>query len=158
MEKISETPEKKVSPEFRKRLLELIDDEGCSRSEFASLVGVSSALISRATLYGILPNLHSLIKIADYSKVSLEYLVGKTDQNEFCAAEKPTTFHVRLKELTEENETKFSVIAHKMPFARNLFQEWIKRGTIPILDNLFALAEYFKVSPDYLLGRTDYKD
>ena len=36
MEKISETPKKKVSPEFRERLLELIDDVGCRRTEFSS--------------------------------------------------------------------------------------------------------------------------
>ena len=41
MEKISETPKKKVSPEFRERLLELIDDVGCRRTEFSSLVKVN---------------------------------------------------------------------------------------------------------------------
>ena len=72
MEKISETPKKKVSPEFRERLLELIDDVGCRRTEFSSLVKVNKDIISRATIYGIVPSMQSLLKIADYSEVSLE--------------------------------------------------------------------------------------
>ena len=83
MEKISETPKKKVSPEFRERLLELIDDVGCRRTEFSSLVKVNKDIISRATIYGIVPSMQSLLKIADYSEVSLEYLLGLKDKNEF---------------------------------------------------------------------------
>lgn len=33
-----------------------------------------------------------------------------------------------------------------------------RNGTIPSLDYLKCLAEYFNVSIDYLLGRTDYKN
>ena len=158
MEKISETPKKKVSPEFRERLLELIDDVGCRRTEFSSLVKVNKDIISRATIYGIVPSMQSLLKIADYSEVSLEYLLGLKDKNEFYKSESPTTFHARLLQLTEEKGTTFAQIAHRMPFARNLFQEWLRRKTLPTLDNLLALAEYFKVSPEYLLGRTDDKN
>lgn len=57
-----------------------------------------------------------------------------------------------------EKNTKYSVIAHYMPFTKNYFYEWEKSGTIPSWEYLKALAEYFKVSPDYLLGRTDYKN
>ena len=45
-----------------------------------------------------------------------------------------------------------------MPFANNSFSEWFAKGTLPSLDYLKALAEYFNVSADYLLGRTDDKN
>jgi bacteriophage CI repressor helix-turn-helix domain len=48
-------------------------------------------------------------------------------------------------------------IAYKMPFPENFFYEWKRRGTIPSLENLIAIAQYFDVSIDYLLGRTDDK-
>ena len=38
---------------------------------------------------------------------------------------------------------------------RNNFAQWRKRGYYPVLDDLFLLADFFGVSADYLLGRTD---
>lgn len=37
----------------------------------------------------------------------------------------------------------------------NAFQNWEKRGTVPSGDVVAKLADYFHVSTDYLLGRTD---
>ena len=42
---MSRTPddcEKRISPDFRKRLLDLIFDQECTKAEFAQLVGVPS--------------------------------------------------------------------------------------------------------------------
>lgn len=69
--------------------------------------------------------------------------------------EKPSDFYKRLVELTSEKNTKFSAISHSMPFARNLFYEWLRRKSYPNVENLNYLADYYSVSPDYLLGRTD---
>lgn len=57
-----------------------------------------------------------------------------------------------------ENNLKYSQVARQMPFSANFFYEWERLGTLPSLEYLYALAEYFKVTPDYLLGRTDYKN
>lgn len=102
-----------------------------------------------------MPSLQSLIKIADYLNVPLLFLLGDNDDNYFCKSEKPVTFHQRLQQLADEKNKKYSEIAHSMPFARNSFYEWIKRNNLPSLENLLILSEYFEVSPDYLLGRTD---
>lgn len=37
----------------------------------------------------------------------------------------------------------------------NAFQNWEKRGNIPSGDVVAKIADYFHVSTDYLLGRTD---
>lgn len=42
---------------------------------------------------------------------------------------------------------KYSQIAHSMPFTKNYFYEWEKNRTIPSLEYLKCLADYFKVSP-----------
>lgn len=144
-----------TSESFKKRINEIISDMDISKGEFAELTGVNKTLISHATLYGIIPNLKNLIKIANRLEISMDFLLGKTSENFFYKATTPSTFHERLIELTNKKQVKFSTIAHSMPFARNLFHGWVKRQGFPTVENLYILADYFHVSPDYLLGRSD---
>ena len=157
MSRIPTETEKRISPQFKKRLNDLIDDLEITKYEFAKLVNVSVPVITRATIYGIIPSLRPLIKIADYFHVSLEYLLGDVEKDNFYQSENPTTFHVRLAELTNEKGTTYAEIAHRMPFTKTYFYEWQKDKTLPSLEYLIALADDFHVSIDYLLGRTDYK-
>lgn len=157
MSRIPSDTQKRISPEFQKRLLEFIDDEECTKYQFASRVGVCKEVILHATTYGIVPSLRPLIKIADYLNVSLEYLLGETNSNNFYKADSSATFHSRLEELKSHNHVKFSTIAHTMPFPESYFHEWMKEKTLPSLDYLKAIATYFEISIDYLLGRTDDK-
>lgn len=158
MSKIPAETEKKISNKFQTRLLELIEEEGCDKYEFAALVKVSVPVITRASIYGIIPSLRPLIKIADYSKVSLPYLLGESDDENFYPSEENETFHIRLEKLAKEKQKKYSEIAHYMPFTKNYFYEWQREKTLPSLEYLEALAFYFSVSIDYLLGRTDERD
>lgn len=157
MAKMAEGQER-LSPEFQKRLAELIEEKGCSKREFAQQVGVSKDVIIRGTMYGIVPSLQSLIKIADSLNLPLEYLLGKSDDAHFYKSETGVTFHTRIVELANEKGVKYSEIAHKMPFPNSYFYDWQREKTLPSLEYLRAIAEYFKVSIDYLLGRTDERD
>lgn len=155
MARIPEEYKNKTSYKFQKRLLYCISELDCNKNDFAKLAGVNKDVITRAAVYGIIPTVRSLTKIADYLNISISYLLGESDDETFFKSDSPTTFHLRLKQLSEENNTKFSSISNKMPFAKNSIYEWMRTGALPSLEYLFALAKYFNVSPDYLLGRTD---
>ena len=157
MPKIPTEAEKRISAEFQARLTELMDELDTTKIEFAKKVHVSEAVITRAVIYGIVPSLKILVRIADCLNVSLPYLLGETDDAAFYPAEPQIGFHARLDGLAEEKNVKYSQIAHKMPFTKNFFYEWQRVKTLPSLDYLRALADYFDVSIDYLLGRTDYR-
>lgn len=157
MAKFPESNTGNVSEIFQNRIRQIIDDQDCEKKDFPQFVGVSKDVIIRATKYGIIPSLKTLIKIADKVNISLPYLLGETDSNEFYLSENPTTFHARLEQLANEKGEKYSSIANKMPFAYNSIYEWIRTGCLPSLEYIKPLAEYFKVSIDYLLGRTDDK-
>ena len=157
MAKMAEGQER-LSPEFQKQLAELIEEKGCSKREFAQQVGVSKDVIIRGTMYGIVPSLQSLIKIADSLNMPLDYLLGRNEDAHFYKSETGATFHTRIVELANEKGVKYSEIAHKMPFPNSYFYDWQREKTLPSLEYLRAIAEYFKVSIDYLLGRTDEKD
>ena len=158
MAKVTSDSHMRSSETFRIRLNSLIADLDCSIYEFADKANVSKGVLTRAAIYGIIPSVRTLIKIADCLCVSLEYLLGLTDNTFYEPAPSPSTFHIRLAELCGERNVKYSEIGALMPFSANLFYDWQREKTIPSLEYLLALAEYFKVSPDYLLGRTDHKN
>lgn len=144
-----------VSEKFQNRIKQIIDEQDFDKKDFPKYVEVSAAVIIRATKYGIIPSLKSLMKIADKVNVSLPYLLGEEDTNEFYMSENPTTFHNRLEQLANEKGEKYSTISNKMPFAYNSIYEWMRTGCLPSLEYIKPIAKYFNVSIDYLLGRTD---
>lgn len=148
-------PTQRISQEFQERFNKLIKDKECTKYQFSSMVGVSKEVISRACLFGIIPSLQSLIKIADYLNISISYLLGKDNNDTFDKSTSTETFHDRLKNLAIEKNKKYSEIARKMVFPESYFHDWIRTKTLPSLDYLIKIADYFNVSPDYLLGRTD---
>lgn len=158
MSKIPLDVERRVSAEFQNRLNELVEESQLSKREFAKNAGVSKDVIIRGTLFGIIPSLQSLVKIADMLNISIDYLLGVSDVEKFYRAEERSSFHNRLEQLSSESGVKYSQISHSMPFPNSYFYDWIREGTIPSLEYLRAIAEYFGVSVDYMLGRTDERD
>lgn len=144
-----------ISVKFQNRIKQIIDDQDCDKKDFPKFVGVSRDVIIRATKYGIIPSLKSLIKIADKVNISITYLLGETENDEFSKSDSPTVFHNRLEQLAKERGEKYSTISNKMPFAYNSIYEWMRTGCLPSLEYIKPLADYFNVSIDYLLGRTD---
>ena len=158
MSKFPENAQMRLSIDFSKRLKHLLYDNDCSSSkQFAELVGISESVITKAVTFGIIPSTRSLIKIADKLELSISYLLGMTAENDFVMADRPSSFDVRLKELVEESKTNYGKLASEMHFPRTYIYEWIKEKTLPSIEYLLELSEYFKVSLDYLLGRSDVK-
>ena len=148
----------RISERFRIRLTELVINDESSIVDFSKKVKISLSVINNAIRFGIIPSLRILIKIADNFEISLTYLLGLDNDNNFIPSVLNETFIERFDQLKKERNLKESQIANVMPFTRNFISEWRRNNTLPSLDYLSALAYYFKVSIDYLLGRTDYKN
>ena len=153
-----------VSVAFQHRMIELISDEEtesdkCSNAEFAKRCGISKNIIAAGVNYGIIPSVRSLIKIADHTKKPFEYVLGLSNDTAFDMALIPATFHDRLVELMREKKLRAADITNSpiATFSRNSINIWLKRKNLPALEFVLQLAKIFDVSPDYLLGRTDYK-
>lgn len=63
-------------------------------------------------------------------------------------------FYDRLKELCDKRDVKISGILRKHGLSSGNLVNW-KKGTSVNSDILCKFADYFGVSVDYLLGRTD---
>ena len=71
---------KKIMPEFGKRLQELRNEKGLKQTEMAEFLGRSDATYQKMEYGNInVPGL-TLIKLADFFEVSLDYLVGRSEE------------------------------------------------------------------------------
>lgn len=64
-------------------------------------------------------------------------------------------FGIRVKELRENAGLSMEQLAAKLGVSKSRVNMWENSGTIPRGDVLIKLANYFKVSTDYLLGNDD---
>ena len=62
---------------------------------------------------------------------------------------------IRIMELVNKEGIAPSRLATQLGLPNNAFTEWNKGKAKPSLDAVVKMADYFEVSVDYLLGRTD---
>lgn len=146
-----------LSKNFQNRFIELVNDlEGQSKSKNADLIGISNTTYSNAYNYGIIPKTSTLIRIANYFNISIEFIIGNTDDEQFEKSQHPVLFKERLMQLQKEkNISTVYELAKIVHIHRNNIAQWNKLNCIPLIDDIIIVADYFDVSIDYLLGRTD---
>lgn len=66
-----------------------------------------------------------------------------------------TKFPERLRQLREERGVSQAVVSKELGVSRYTVYSYEKGKTDPTLDSLVILADYFDVTLDYLLGRSD---
>ncbi len=143
------------SEEFKKRFLELIDDLDCNKSKIPKLLNIDYNVFIKISEFGIIPKPIILMRIADYFDISIEYLLGRTDNEYFEKSETPSTFLERYKTLKSENNMSDYTVAQKLHVTTSYTTNWKNKHYTPSISNLIVLSEIFKVSIDFLLGRTD---
>lgn len=65
-------------------------------------------------------------------------------------------FSKRLKELREENNLSQEQLAKATGISRSCISMYESNNRVANLNALIALADYFNVSLDFLVGRVDY--
>lgn len=148
----------KISSTFQSRLNDLVNETPYKKSELPKRIGIAKDILIKALNIGLLPSTKSLVVIADFFNVSLDYLLGLTDDDYFEKALQAKTFQQRLDELKRLKKVTYCKIATELGFSRSLFNTWKKYNYIPSLEIAFSLSDYFDVSLDYLLGRTDVRN
>lgn len=68
-----------------KKLKSLRNEKGISQQQLADIVGVTQQSINKYENHKIEPDIFTLIAIADYFDVSIDYLVGRFDSDDLSA-------------------------------------------------------------------------
>lgn len=146
-----------ISNAFQKRLNDLVSEKEFTKTQIAKEMGVDYRAFSNAYNYGILPKPLVLARISDYFNISIAYLLGQTDEDTFYPANKPSNFHERFEQLKNEKNVTHYRIATDCHFDKSCISKWYSLNQIPSLEILEILTDYFGVSLDYLLGRSEDK-
>lgn len=143
------------SEKFKQRFLDLTGEIDCKKSQIHKILHIDYNVYMKISEFGVIPKPVILMRIADYFAVSIEYLLGRTDDSSFYLSDNPTTFWERYNELKQEKNITDYGIAQKLHIGTSYTTNWKKKKYLPSIINLMDLSEIFKVSLDYLLGRTD---
>lgn len=144
-----------VSNEFQARITDLVAESEHKRSDLPKLIGIDYSSLSNALNYGIIPTPRILIRIADFFNVSITYLLGTSEDETFFKAKEPTAFKDRFLSLCKEKGVTFYRVSQDCFFDKSYISRWIHKDYFPSLELLEILSDYFDVSLDYILGRTD---
>lgn len=144
-----------ISQSFQSRFQELVAEHGKNKTQIAADMNITYVLFSKAYNYGILPRPTVLVRIADYFGVSMDFLLGKAEENSFVPARERATFAQRLEQLRQKKQVSVYRVAEQTHIHRNNIAGWLNKGYLPSLEDLETLADYFGVSVDCLLGRTE---
>lgn len=136
---------------FGDKLQVLRKEKGLTHDELSQILSVNEADIyffEKSLKY---PTYKLLNRIADYFSVTSEYLIGKSDIDK-------TVFGNRLRKLRKDkliNQPELSGVINVCPSNISYYEQG---KSLPSVETLERIADFFNVSIDYLLGRSDVKN
>lgn len=147
--------------DFNERLSKLIKEKGLTKKQFLEDMKLGKNQISYWNNNKTIPNQSTLIAIANYFDVSVEYLKCETEQKDInlSSAIENITFFKRYEQLCIEHGMKpqnpemFKITG----VSSGAISGW-KKGSLPKGDVLCRLSKYFNVTTDYLLGLTELRN
>ncbi len=142
---------------FQKRIRELAYETELKNVDIAKAGNFDYRALSNALVYGITPTTSTLIKMADYFKVSMDYLLGRTETNDYIESSNEN-FQVRFEKLCKEKGVTHYKVSKDCCFDKSNITRWLKKGYLPTIESLILITEYFNVSIDYILGRSDFRN
>ena len=117
--------------------------------------------VSLSTIYNMRkcrykqPDTHTFFLLIEVFNCSADYMLGLVD-----FPFEPTVYYpplqvygTRLKELLKERGKTQQAFIADMKISSNLAHKWFSDKTLPGIDYLIRLAEYFDLSVDALIGR-----
>jgi len=146
-----------ISTTFQKRINELVAETDLKNADLAKAGNFDYRSLSNALVYGIIPTTTTLIRMADYFNVSMDYLLSRTDKNDYTEPS-TTTFQERFEKLCEEKGVTHYKVSQDCFFDKSNISRWLSKGYLPTLELLDMITKYFNVSIDYILGRSDFRN
>lgn len=139
---------------FAKILKELMEEKAIDAKVLAEYIGLadSSAIYKwiKGELSLLLP---TAVKIADFFDCPLDYLFGRTTDYENSNYNDCPPFDVQFRKvLNEQKISQYKLLKDKVLSNGNI-DSWLNKKQTPHIETIIKLADYLKVSLDYLVGR-----
>lgn len=141
---------------FSEQLTELMKEDGFTQTTLAQAMKTSRAKISLYVNGKSVPNFEYLVSFINFFNCSADFLIGLNDYPKRDVKYKPVQlFGIRLRELFKlKRKTQKSLVESKH-ISWNTLHGWLICKSLPSIENLKKLSEFFDNSIDFILGRTD---
>ncbi|MGR8829734.1 helix-turn-helix domain-containing protein [Leuconostoc citreum] len=136
------------------RLKELREKNKLTLRKLYERTGISDVNLSRYERNLVNPKKRVWKKLSDYYHVPVSYLKG-TDRELDDYLNNMVDKNFRLKKLRKNKNLTLEDIQKQTGIKRSTFSDYENDHTEPNIKTLIALAGFFNVSIDYLVGRTD---
>lgn len=139
------------------RIKQLREEKGLKQEELAKEMSVSPSAIGMYETNKREPNNELTVKLANYFNVSTDYLLGKCN-NEKLEQSVALGFKDRLVLLRKELGLTQEEFAEKIGYTRTAVSAWEIGRNEPSNSDTLKIADFFGVTTDYLLGKTDVRN
>lgn len=146
---------------FSQRLKDLMEEDGITRQELSLQIATDRKCV-RLWLEGKnYPKYKSLIKLAEYFHVRIDYLVGIEDGVLEKDAERVFSlpmedvslkFSAQIRDYMDKNHLTIYAIAKKLHIDQKALKKWLDVGSIPETATLIKLSKLTNISIHALLG------
>ena len=148
---------------FGRKLKELRLENNINQAELGKIIGISPSTVGMYERNQRFPDKDILNKIADYFEVSIDYLFDRTNfKNGNIEHINPnpneSLFANRLRQERERLGLMQKELAQKLDIPPNTYNGYETGKRSPNLEITKHISDILKISVDYLLGRTDFKE
>lgn len=137
---------------FQESLNDLLKETGISRLKLAQTINISSTTINGYFNKDYYPQIEIAIKIAKFFDCSLDYLFGISSSRELVN-KNTKSFFENFNFLLKQSNKSIAKTLKELQMSEYNYYRW-KSGDFPKTVNIIAIANYFDVSIDYLIGYT----
>lgn len=141
--------------EFVDSLKEFMSEYNLNNLQLSKLIGVSSTSVNGYFNCGLYPNIETAIKLCRIFDCSLDYLFGFSDkvdiEYKLDAETALDNFCTNLENLVQDNKLSITSTMETLQLDEYTYFHW-KHGRMPMTSNVIAIAKYFDVSLDFLIG------
>ena len=142
-----------VLSKFVENLKDLMFDNNLSQKDLAESTGIDRASINRYLKGNCMPNLKGIVKLSDYFNCSVDFLIGKSEENSYTNFSSCPPFSERLRLYLDKYSGKPLSLCKLLGLPDSKFYGWLAGTNFPRIDSVEKLAEYFDCSIDQFLGR-----
>lgn len=136
------------------QLTELMNEDGYCQSSLAKAMKTPRAKISLYMSGKSVPDFKYLVALIEFFNCSADFMIGLTDEPDRENVYKAIPpFNRRLRELfSRTGKSQYSLVKDK-GVSWNTLHGWLTGKSLPSIENLKKLANFFNCSVDYILGR-----
>ena len=123
-----------------------LDEHDMKSYKLAEASGCNKTAVNNWLYQRQMPSTRALVKLADYMNVSLDYILGRSENKSIIR---------RIAALQSPTGVSSYRIAKECGMGTSAVSKWNDFKRLPKIEILMKLADLFGCSVDYLVGRTN---